>query len=304
MDHDAILDALEVETAPFALCELTPRGRLVMPRSQLVSLHYVLSGSGTVHIAGQPATAVGEGDLVLVPAALSHSLAAADGAYVALARCQPAALGLQHHRPNQLEGDVSAPALVVLCASMTLGLRGAGPVIDLVRSPLIESARDSRVAGRALGLMIEELTNPRLGSRAMIRTLLLECVIDMLRRRIAANEESVAWIVALSDRGLWPVLRVMLDDPGASHTVESLAERVGMSRSRFAERFQRSFGTGPMEILRGLRLQYAARLLLEGNAGIARVAELAGYSSRSHFTEQFEGRFGLPPGRFRREAQH
>lgn len=275
-----------------------------MPRSQYASLHYVLSGRGTVHIAGLSPAPVGEGDLVLVPAALSHTLDADDGAYVSLANCRPAVLGLQHHLIGTDGAEsTSSAALVVLCAHLTLGLRGAGSVIDLLRTPLIEAGQGNRIADRALSQMIGELTEPKLGSRAMIRTLLLECVIDVLRRRIVANDESVAWIVALADRGLWPVLRAMLDEPGAAHTVENLADRVAMSRSRFAERFQRSFGTGPMEMLRGLRLQFAARLLLEGDAGVARVAELAGYSSRSHFTEQFEARFGRPPGRFRRESK-
>ena len=195
MHHDAILDALEVETAPFSLCELTPRGRLFMPRSPLASLHYVLSGSGSVHITGQAVRPIGEGDLVLVPAARSHFLAADEGAYVTVAECRPAELGLSHHRPDVAD-SASAPmpvALVVLCAHVTLGLRGAGPVIDLLQSPLLEAQRDNPVADRALALMIDELVTPRLGGRAMVRTLLLECVIDMLRRRMEGQDASVAW---------------------------------------------------------------------------------------------------------------
>jgi AraC-like DNA-binding protein len=82
--------------------------------------------------------------------------------------------------------------------------------------------------------------------------------------------------------------------------VESLAERVGMSRARFAARFKASFGAGPMRIVRDLRLQHAARLLMEGTSGVARVAELVGFSSRSHFSEAFEARYGISPGKYGR----
>jgi len=58
-----------------------------------------------------------------------------------------------------------------------------------------------------------------------------------------------------------------------------------------------------MEIVRGLRLQFAARLLLETDAGVARIAERAGYSSRSHFSQQFEVMFGKSPGRYRQDAK-
>lgn len=32
--------------------------------------------------------------------------------------------------------------------------------------------------------------------------------------------------------------------------------------------------------------------------GVARVAEQVGYSSRSHFTQQFEARYGVSPARY------
>jgi AraC-like DNA-binding protein len=301
MALDLVFDAMVVEMESFFLCELAPRGWLTMPRSGRASLHYVLAGNGGLHVPGQLPIAIQAGDLVLVPAGQSHSLGAADGAFVSLANCQPAALGLQHHRV--MEGaDTPVPGLVVLCAHFTVGLRGAGPVIDLLRKPIVERGQETLVAKHAIDLIVGELRHPGLGGRAMIRALLLQCLIDTLRHRVVAGDQAVAWIPALSDRRLWPALSAILDAPGALHTVESLAERVGMSRSRFAERFHRSFGSSPMEIVRGLRLQFAARLLLESDAGIARVAQRSGYSSRSHFSQQFEVMFGKSPGRYRKDA--
>ena len=223
-------------------------------------------------------------------------------AFVTIANCKPAVLGLQHHLPEEDGVAVPNSGYVVLCAHFTVGLRGAGPVIDLLREPLVETGRGSPLTSHAMDLMIMELRQPGLGSLAMIRALLLQCLIDTLRRRVVAGDDAVAWILALADRRLWPALSAILDAPGAEHTVESLAERVGMSRSRFAERFQRSFGSSPLEVVRGLRLQFAARLLLDSDAGVARIAERAGYSSRSHFSQQFETVFGESPGRYRKHA--
>lgn len=302
MQLESVFDAMVVDTAPFSLCELSPRGWMAMPQSRMTSLHYILSGKGALHVAGKAPVEIKAGDLVLVPVGQSHALGASDGAYIALASCQPAALGLQHHRTTADGTSARASGLVVLCAHVTLGLRGAGPVIELLREPLVETGGESSVAARSMEMIMEELLQPGLGSKIMIRTLLLQCIVDALRRRVAAADEGVSWILALSDRRLWPALSVMLDAPGAPHTVEELAGHVGMSRSRFAERFQRSFSSSPMEVVRGLRLQYAARLLLESDAGVARIAERSGYSSRSHFTQQFETHFGVPPGKYRKNA--
>lgn len=297
MVHDTILDALTVETEPFALCELAPHGRLPMAAGPSATLHYVLSGTGEFAVSGGAAIALGTGALVLVPAGLRHSLTGKAGAPVILADCQPAAVGLRHYRSG-----AAGEGVAVLCGRVTLGLRGAGAVVDILRSPLIELAAGAGATGRALDLVLGELAEPRLGSRAMIRTLLLECLIDLLRRRLEAEDPALAWMPALVDRRLWPALKAMLDDPGGAHSVESLAARVAMSRSRFAERFQQAYGSGPIVLLRELRLVQAARLLVESDAGIDRVAELSGHASRSYFTKQFEARFGRTPSRYRRDA--
>ncbi|MBZ0262521.1 MAG: AraC family transcriptional regulator [Hyphomicrobiales bacterium] len=47
-----------------------------------------------------------------------------------------------------------------------------------------------------------------------------------------------------------------------------------------------------------LKTSDAARLLLEGKPGVARVAQQVGYSSRSHFTQQLEARYGVSLARY------
>jgi transcriptional regulator GlxA family with amidase domain len=186
--------------------------------------------------------------------------------------------------------------LTVLCARIWLGLHGAGTVIDLLREPIVESAG----AGQLIELILQELAEPEPGSRAQVKSLLLYLVTAALRGSVQRQNAGTGWLVALADRNLWPALADVIARPGADHSVESLAERVGMSRARFAARFKASFGAGPMQIVRDLRLQHAARLLIEGNSGVARVAELVGFSSRSHFSESFEARYGVSPGRYGR----
>ncbi|MBW8302008.1 MAG: helix-turn-helix transcriptional regulator [Hydrogenophaga sp.] len=124
---------------------------------------------------------------------------------------------------------------------------------------------------------------------------------------MAASAADVLKIVRQANPSL-PILFAalrpyLLEKPGAMHTVESLAELAGMSRSRFAHRFSASFRTGPMEMLRGLRLQSAARQLIETDAGMARVAENCGFLSRSYFSMQFAAAFGMTPSEFRRSAR-
>ncbi|MHA1108876.1 MAG: helix-turn-helix domain-containing protein, partial [Alphaproteobacteria bacterium] len=113
------------------------------------------------------------------------------------------------------------------------------------------------------------------------------------------GERAVPWLTALQDERLGLVIDMILDDPGANHTVDSLAEAAAMSRSAFAERFTGSFGRSPMNFVNHVRMQHAGQLLEIGTLSIDETARKIGYSSRSHFSRAFKDHSGLPPTDFR-----
>ncbi|MGW4569345.1 helix-turn-helix domain-containing protein, partial [Streptomyces sp. NPDC004561] len=88
-------------------------------------------------------------------------------------------------------------------------------------------------------------------------------------------------------------------DPGAPHSVRSLAESVALSPSRFAHLFTQRTGTPPMRALREARLRNAARLLEATDLTVERVAAACGFSSPFHFSRIFHQRYGVPPGAYR-----
>ncbi|MCT9145696.1 helix-turn-helix domain-containing protein, partial [Streptomyces violarus] len=88
-------------------------------------------------------------------------------------------------------------------------------------------------------------------------------------------------------------------DPGAPHTVRSLAEVVALSPSRFAHLFTRQLGQSPMRALREARLRHAARLLEGTDLPVERVAAASGFASPFHFNRVFRERYGMPPGAYR-----
>lgn len=88
-------------------------------------------------------------------------------------------------------------------------------------------------------------------------------------------------------------------DPGAPHTVRSLAEGVALSPSRFAHLFTLRTGRSPMRALREARLRHAARLLQVTDLTVERVAAASGFPSPFHFSRVFRARYGVPPGAYR-----
>jgi len=293
--HDRILDALEISAEPFAICALEGAGSLGLGRVPQATLHYVLGGQGDVRLRGHAPLRLAPGRLVLVPAAISHSLCNAGGGQVGVPACRPAGLDLEEHVARGAAGG----NMVVLCAAITLGLRGSHGLIDLLRAPLAFDTGGSPVAAQAMAALVAETGSERAGQRAMVRALLLQCLIEMLRERLEAGDPGVTWLGALADPGLWQALRAMLDDPGSPHTLDSLAQAAGMSRSRFAARFQAAYGQGAMALLRDLRLARAAQMLTEGRVPVDRVARAVGFRSRSAFSRAFVAMWGETPRGFR-----
>jgi AraC-like DNA-binding protein len=294
-DHDRILSELEISADPFAICALEGACSLGLGRVPRATLHYVLGGQGELRLPGHAPLRLAPGRLVLVPAAMRHSLCNMGGGQVGVPACEPAGLDLEAHIARGEAGG----NMVVLCSTISLGLRGAHGLIDLLRVPLSLDVATSPVAAQAMEALLSEMSTARAGARAMVRALLLQCMIEMLRQRLEERDPAVTWLAGLADPGLWRALHAMLDDPGAPHGVESLAEEAGMSRSRFAERFQAAYGQGALGFLRALRLARAAQMLSEGREPVKRVAQKVGFASRSAFTRAFIEAWGQSPRAFR-----
>ncbi|PWI13745.1 AraC family transcriptional regulator [Streptomyces sp. Act143] len=95
------------------------------------------------------------------------------------------------------------------------------------------------------------------------------------------------------------VQELIAADPGAPHTVDSLAAHVSLSPSRLTHLFTRQVGRSPMRALREARLRHAARLLEVTDLSVERVALASGFASPFHFHRVFRERFGMPPGVYR-----
>lgn len=94
----------------------------------------------------------------------------------------------------------------------------------------------------------------------------------------------------------------MRSDLAARATVTSLARTVGLSRQAFARRFVAATSASPLRYLTRLRLERAAELLVDSNAGLAEIATGVGYDSEFAFNRAFRRHHGTPPGRFRRRV--
>ncbi|KRE88377.1 AraC family transcriptional regulator [Frateuria sp. Soil773] len=85
--------------------------------------------------------------------------------------------------------------------------------------------------------------------------------------------------------------------------VDELARRSGLTGAQFDRRMKKLFQLSTGQYLQKIRIDRAAKLLADGTAPIAQVAQLAGFCDQSSLSRQFRQLTGLTPRHYRRLAR-
>lgn len=176
-------------------------------------------------------------------------------------------------------------------------LRSLPPIVHIRREP------DKAAMRWSLERMREELRDPQPGGSLIAQQLAYMMLIQALRLHLAdAASAGPGWLSALSDKHMSIAIASMHNNPGHPWTLQSLAERVGMSRSVFALRFREIVGATPMEYLTRWRMLLAADRLKNSSDGLASIAQSLGYESESAFGKAFRRVMGCSPRQYTRSA--
>lgn len=89
--------------------------------------------------------------------------------------------------------------------------------------------------------------------------------------------------------------RVLEENLAEPPTVDQLARRVGVNRTRLRQDFKRVYGQTISEFIQVKRMDLARALLRNETASISAVAEAVGYRHAGNFTSAFRRRFGAAP---------
>jgi AraC-like DNA-binding protein len=164
--------------------------------------------------------------------------------------------------------------------------------------PIVHIRRESDKAAMRWSLerMREELRDPQPGGSLIAQQLAYTMLIQALRLHLAdAASAGRGWLSALADKHMSLAISSMHNDPGYPWTLQSLAERVGMSRSVFALHFRETVGATPMEYLTRWRMLLAADRLKNSSDGLSAIAQSLGYESESAFGKAFRRVMGCSP---------
>ena len=93
------------------------------------------------------------------------------------------------------------------------------------------------------------------------------------------------------------LLEQHLDDSECS--IEDLVRAVGISRTAFFKKIKSLTGMSPIELIRDIRIQNAARLLKTRQLMVKEVACLVGFTDLKYFTQCFKARYKMTPTQYK-----
>ncbi len=209
-------------------------------------------------------------------------------------------------RAARLKGDMPPRSGAEPCFLVGGHFTFRGNQADLLLAELsqivhIRTEPDKAAMRWSLERMMEELRVPQPGSSLIAQQLAYTILVQALRLHLSQGVRGgVSWLFALADPQMCEAITAMHDDPAHGWTLQLLAERVGMSRSTFAQRFKETVGSSPMEYLTRWRMLVAGDRLTTGSDPISVISHALGYESESAFSTAFKRVMGCSPREYTR----
>lgn len=132
------------------------------------------------------------------------------------------------------------------------------------------------------------------GAQALRDTIIIQLLIQIGRMSASAPDTGARY-----DPKIQQTLSYINENLNAELTVDTLAERVFLSKYHFMRLFKAQTGSTVHAYIRQKRLLYAARLIREG-ADVYRAAADSGFGDYSAFHRAFRESFGTSPGKLKR----
>ena len=286
---------LSVEVEPFAVCLLDRGWRLSLPGPPCAMLHFVVRGDGWLSSADGTHTPIGANWLIVIPKGTAHSLETREQFDHELnIPCTPTGPPVHYI----VAGDSGPSDMTVGCGTLNIRYGEALGLFDHLSEMLIVDMSAIPEVPNLFKMLLDEQVADSPGKPVIQGAIMTQLLVYMLRALAEQSESSLAWLNALDDPRLARVIDHILDDPGALHTVESMADVACMSRSTFSKHFHDAFSRSPMALVNHVRLERAAKMLSTGHSSIEQIGKRVGFSSRSHFSKAFKKHTGASPGSY------
>lgn len=294
-----VLDSLRVASSVVSRAALGAPWSIRTEGGETSIFHVVARGSCFVRADGaREAQPLERGDTVLFPRGSAHVLSSDPGRAPVPIRT----LGSERPGVPFLRFGGSGAETSLLCGSFRFERDAARTLTPLLPQQLIVRG-DAELAdwfAHTLALLDRELERPEDGGDVVIARLMDVLFAQVMKKSLASGGDADGWFAAIRDPQVGRALGLIHERPGDEWSAESLAAAVGLSRTRFYERFTQLVGEPPARYVARFRVTAAADLMRRREISTAALAESVGYASEDAFVRAFKRYVGQTPSEFRK----
>lgn len=300
---DDIMRTLDLKGSLYFRTHFTAPWAVTVPAyAQAARFHLVVQGTCYIAVEARAPICLGPGDMAMIAEGRQHVLSA-DGK----TRAPPLETVLEDagYDGNGVlvvgDGAPSA-ATQMVCGHFNFRPQAAHPLLsslpDLIHLRVADRSKAPWLDD-TLRMITRRMFAGELGASATVTRLSEILFIEILRSNLIESERLQHIVTGMNDRQIGQALSAIHNDPATAWTLESLAHLVGMSRSRFSDRFTQLMGVSAMAYLTNWRLQKSLELLDQTQFSIQEVSNRAGYQSAAAFSRAFSSRFEVSPKAYR-----
>lgn len=145
-----------------------------------------------------------------------------------------------------------------------------------------------------------EITTDAPGQGSTIDRLLDVLLVHSIRAWARLHPATArGWLAGTTDPMIARALKLFHESPAEPWNLESLAQRLTVSRATLASRFRTIVGEPPMTYLTNWRMLLASELLADPQLTTAQIATQVGYGSPFALSSAFKRRFSVSPTGYR-----
>jgi len=197
--------------------------------------------------------------------------------------------------------DIQAQVVLDTCRNMNLpvpellavmGVDNDTLLCDLSHPSLTSVAPDARGAGFHAAQLLDDLMH---GRRASSSTSVLMKPLGIIQRQSTD-------ITAVSNKAIAAAIRFIRDHACDGINVTDVLSHVHLSRRTLESQFLESTGKTPHDMISTIRTDRVQRLLQQSELSLDEIAKHAGFEHTEYMSVVFKKRFGVSPGRYRRQT--
>ncbi|MGX8011905.1 AraC family transcriptional regulator [Mesorhizobium sp. ORM8.1] len=298
-----MLRGLRLDGVDYGRCVLGEPWAVSFPKQKAARFHFIGQRGCWLFSPAKEWIELSVGDALLIPRGDEHILASAPGV-------PPVPIGRYTIEPvceniYDVSNGCDGRKTLLFCGSMHFNLDGSHPLLDMMPD-LMQAHKlmaNAPSIQHLLDAMAGEVTMDRVGSGGILARLADVLAATIIRCWVENGcGDASGWIAAVRNPDVGKVLAAIHLQPERDWTVEALAEKMGASRSAFAQRFATVVGETPAKYVLQVRMHQARQWLARDGMRVSVAAARLGYDSEASFSRAFKRVMGEAPSHFRNTA--